>query len=281
MLWMDLRAEPIVISVPAVDPKRYYSVQLIDSSTYNYGYIGSRATGSDAGDYLVVGPDWRGETPAGIKKVFKSSSQHSLAIFRTQLFNAADIDNVDQGAGRLQGAPALGLPQSARPAGGAGDRLPQDRRRPREEELLPVRRLHDAVHAADAERGRDPRRPRQDRRRGRQAVQPRQPQARRPAADPDRHEDGGPADRRRGQPLRQDRQRLADRSCGRRRGVLQRRLAEARRGRQGRHLRQRSDRGRLSLRPHRRSRPPARRQAQVHADLPGRRPAARSTPSGR
>ena len=94
MLWLDLRAEPIVISVPAVDPKRYYSVQLIDSSTYNYGYIGSRATGSDAGDYLVVGPNWRGETPAGVKKAFKCSSQHSLAIFRTQLLNAADMDNV-------------------------------------------------------------------------------------------------------------------------------------------------------------------------------------------
>jgi hypothetical protein len=94
MLWMDLRAEPIVISVPAVDPKRYYSAQLIDSSTYNYGYIGSRATGSEAGDYLVVGPNWRGDTPAGIKKVFKSSSQHSLAIFRTQLFGPNDMENV-------------------------------------------------------------------------------------------------------------------------------------------------------------------------------------------
>ncbi len=94
MLWMDLRAEPIVISVPAVDSKRYYSVQLIDSSTYNYGYIGSRATGNELGDYMVVGPNFRGDTPAGLKKVFKSSSQHSLAIFRTQLFNAADMDNV-------------------------------------------------------------------------------------------------------------------------------------------------------------------------------------------
>jgi hypothetical protein len=94
MLWMDLRPEPIVISVPAVDPKRYYSVQLVDSSTYNYGYIGSRATGSDAGDYLVVGPNWRGETPSGVKRVFKCSSQHSLAIFRTQLFGRDDMDNV-------------------------------------------------------------------------------------------------------------------------------------------------------------------------------------------
>ena len=70
MLWLDLRAEPIVVSVPAVEKKRYYSVQLIDSNTYNYGYIGSRATGNDAGDYLVVGPDWKGETPRGIKRSF-------------------------------------------------------------------------------------------------------------------------------------------------------------------------------------------------------------------
>ena len=93
-VWMDLRAEPIVLSVPAVDPKRYYSVMLCDGNTYNYGYIGTRATGSEAGDYMVVGPDWNGETPPGIKKVFRSSTQFSVAGYRTQLFNADDIDNV-------------------------------------------------------------------------------------------------------------------------------------------------------------------------------------------
>ena len=93
-LWMDLRAEPMVLSVPAVDPKRYYSVMLCDGDTYNYGYIGSRATGSDAGDYMVVGPDWKGETPQGIKKVFRSGTQFSVAGFRTQLFNADDMDSV-------------------------------------------------------------------------------------------------------------------------------------------------------------------------------------------
>jgi hypothetical protein len=94
MLWLDLRAEPMVISVPAVDKKRYYSVQLVDGNTYNYGYIGSRATGSEAGNYLVVGPDWKGETPPGIKKVFQSTTPFGLTIFRTQLFNAADMPNV-------------------------------------------------------------------------------------------------------------------------------------------------------------------------------------------
>jgi len=95
-LWLDLRAEPMVISVPAVDPSRYYAVQLIDGNTYNYGYIGTRATGSEAGDYLVVGPDWKGETPSGIKGVFLSTTPFSLALIRTQLFDAADMPNVEK-----------------------------------------------------------------------------------------------------------------------------------------------------------------------------------------
>ena len=92
--WLDLRAEPIVLSVPAVDPKRYYSVMLCDGNTYNYGYIGSRATGSEAGDYMVVGPDWKGAPPSGIKKMFRSSTQFSVAGYRTQLFNPDDLDGV-------------------------------------------------------------------------------------------------------------------------------------------------------------------------------------------
>ncbi|WP_040441195.1 DUF1254 domain-containing protein [Roseibium aggregatum] len=93
---LDLRAEPVVLSVPAVERNRYYSVQLIDGNTYNYGYIGSRATGNDAGDYMVVGPDWTGETPAGIKKVFRSSTQFSFVIYRTQLFGPDDMPNVEK-----------------------------------------------------------------------------------------------------------------------------------------------------------------------------------------
>ncbi|MGY4474766.1 hypothetical protein ACVILL_002180 [Bradyrhizobium sp. USDA 3364] len=92
--WLDLRAEPLVFSVPAIDPKRYYSLQLIDLNTYNFGYVGSRATGSDAGSYMVVGPRWTGSTPAGTKKVFRSSSDFCLALFRTQLFDPADIEAV-------------------------------------------------------------------------------------------------------------------------------------------------------------------------------------------
>ena len=90
----DQRAEPIVLTMPAVENGRYYSVQLVDLYTFNYGYIGSRATGNGAGSYLIAGPAWKGETPPGIKKVFRSETDFSLAIYRTQLFNPADIDNV-------------------------------------------------------------------------------------------------------------------------------------------------------------------------------------------
>ena len=92
--FMDLRSEPVVISVPAIDKSRYYSVQLCDGNTFNYGYIGTRTTGPGAGDNMVAGPDWKGETPPGIKKVFSSSTQFSMVIFRTQLFNPEDMPNV-------------------------------------------------------------------------------------------------------------------------------------------------------------------------------------------
>ena len=94
LLWVDLRAEPMVVSVPAVPKSRYYSVHLCDGNTFNYGFIGTRTTGPEAGDFLIVGPDWKGETPAGIKKVFRSSTQQSIVIFRTQLFSPADLPGV-------------------------------------------------------------------------------------------------------------------------------------------------------------------------------------------
>ncbi len=94
MLQVDLRAEPIVFCVPKVEKNRYYSVQLTDMDSFNYGYVGSRATGSDAGCYMIIGPDWKGETPKGIRHAFHSETQFGLVIYRTQLFSPADIGNV-------------------------------------------------------------------------------------------------------------------------------------------------------------------------------------------
>ncbi len=120
--FVDLRVEPQVVSVPAMAKDRYYAVMLCDLNTFNYGYIGSRATGSDAGDYLIAGPEWKGETPPGIKKVFHSTTQFSIVLFRTQLFGADDMPNVAklQDAYKVQPLSAF-LKQPAPPAAPALD----------------------------------------------------------------------------------------------------------------------------------------------------------------
>ena len=90
----DLRSEPLVITVPAMEKERYFSVQLIDYYTFNFDYIGTRTTGNGGGSFLLAGPGWKGSTPKGIKKVFRAETELAFPAYRTQLFNPGDIDNV-------------------------------------------------------------------------------------------------------------------------------------------------------------------------------------------
>lgn len=94
MVGMDLRAEPIVLTVPAIEKKRYFSIQLIDAYTHNFDYVGSRTTGNDGGSFVIAGPSWTGETPKGVNKVIRSETDLVLAVYRTQLFSPADLDEV-------------------------------------------------------------------------------------------------------------------------------------------------------------------------------------------
>jgi hypothetical protein len=93
---MDLRAEPMVLTVPVIEKGRYFSIQLVDLYTFNFAYIGSRATGNDGGSFLIVGPNWNGETPKGVKTVIRSETEFVMAWYRTQLINPADIVNVEK-----------------------------------------------------------------------------------------------------------------------------------------------------------------------------------------
>lgn len=95
-LWMDLRAEPVVVTVPKIEPNRYYTGQMVDLYTYNFAYLGTRAYGNDGGTFLVAGPGWNGATPAGVKAVIRSETQFAYIIFRTQLFNTADLPKVNK-----------------------------------------------------------------------------------------------------------------------------------------------------------------------------------------
>ena len=90
----DLRSEPLVLTVPAMEKERYFSVQLIDYYTFNFDYIGTRTSGNGGGSFLLAGPGWKGDTPKGIKKVFRCETELAFPTYRTQLLNPGDIENV-------------------------------------------------------------------------------------------------------------------------------------------------------------------------------------------
>lgn len=90
----DLRAEPLVLTVPAIEKDRYFSLQFVDLYTYNFAYVGSRTTGNGVGVYMLAGPGWDGDKPEGVDEVIHSDTDLALIIYRTQLFDPADIDNV-------------------------------------------------------------------------------------------------------------------------------------------------------------------------------------------
>jgi hypothetical protein len=105
-----------VLTVPAMEMERYFSIQLIDYYTFNFDYAGTRTTGNGGGTFLLAGPNWKGETPKGIDKVFRSETELAFPGYRTQLFNPGDIDNVKkvQAGYRVQTLSAfLGQPAPA------------------------------------------------------------------------------------------------------------------------------------------------------------------------
>jgi hypothetical protein len=95
MLVADLRAGPLVLTLPAVEKDRYMSVQLIDLYTFNFDYLGTRTTGNGGGRYLLVGPKDAGmEPPEGIDKVLRSETELVFGLYRTQIYGPEDLENV-------------------------------------------------------------------------------------------------------------------------------------------------------------------------------------------
>lgn len=92
--WLDLRAEPIVLTVPTVPKDRYYVCQFFDLFTYNFAYVGVRATGFEGASYLFAGPNWTGETPPGIRQVFRAETDLVGTLTRTALNGPEDVANV-------------------------------------------------------------------------------------------------------------------------------------------------------------------------------------------
>jgi hypothetical protein len=101
----DLRAEPLVLTVPPIQQDRYYSLQFVNGYTNNFAYLGSRTTGNGGGKYLLAGPNWKGDKPEGINEVIRSDTDLAFVLYRTQLVGPSDIDEVKKVQAGYQVAP--------------------------------------------------------------------------------------------------------------------------------------------------------------------------------
>ena len=102
--WLDLNKGPQILHVPDM-AGRYYAVQFTDpSNNTNFAYVGKRATGTDAGDYLIVGPRRKADMPRGMMQIL-SPSNSVLIIGRVLVENDSDLPTAHSLARQIQLSP--------------------------------------------------------------------------------------------------------------------------------------------------------------------------------
>jgi hypothetical protein len=111
--WLDLTAEPVVLTVPD-SGGRYFLLPLLSGWTDVFSSPGTRTTGPGGGAFAITGPDWRGRLPSGLRKIAAPTSMAWL-IGRTQTNGKADYDSVHQFQDGLALAP-LSVWATRRPA---------------------------------------------------------------------------------------------------------------------------------------------------------------------
>jgi hypothetical protein len=87
--WLDLSKGPEVLHVPDM-AGRYYSIEFVDPWGEVIAYVGRRTTGTQAGDYLISGPDWQGALPKGVTQIF-SPNNTVLLIGRVLVESDSDL----------------------------------------------------------------------------------------------------------------------------------------------------------------------------------------------
>ncbi len=105
--WLDLGKGPLVLHVPDMND-RYYSVQFTDpSKNTNFAYVGKRTTGTQAGDYLITGPGWKGQVPQGVKPI-SSPNNSVLVVGRVLVYSDGDLSTAYGLSKQIQLTPLSG-----------------------------------------------------------------------------------------------------------------------------------------------------------------------------
>jgi hypothetical protein len=118
MSWLDLGSEPLVMSLPKTD--RYHVFQMMDGWSEVFAAPGSRMTGGDGGNYLIVGPNWKGDTPKDMD-LLRSPTDVVWIAGRIQANGAEDFDFVHKLQAQIKLAPLSQRNKSYTPPRGSVD----------------------------------------------------------------------------------------------------------------------------------------------------------------
>jgi hypothetical protein len=116
-LQFDVSKEPLVIAVPD-SGGRYYLLEVMDNWTDVFMSPGKRTTGTAALTFAIVGPDWKGELPAGIVR-YQSPTASGWIIGRTQTNGKADYEAVHKFQDGITAAPLSAYGKPYTPSKGA------------------------------------------------------------------------------------------------------------------------------------------------------------------
>ena len=100
---LDLSKGPLVLHVPDFSG-RYYSVQFTDPFDTDFAYVGTRTTGTAAGEYLITGPGWSGTVPSGMTQI-ASPDNSVLIIGRILVYSDSDLSSAYYLAKQIQLTP--------------------------------------------------------------------------------------------------------------------------------------------------------------------------------
>jgi hypothetical protein len=105
--WLDLSKGPQVLHVPDM-AGRYYSVQFTDPlNNIIFAYVGKRTTGTEAGDYLITGPGWKGQIPSGMPHI-SSPNNAVLVLGRVLVESDSDLATAYDLSKQIQLTPLSG-----------------------------------------------------------------------------------------------------------------------------------------------------------------------------
>ena len=127
-MWYDVGSTPLVVSMPDT-AGRYYVLPLMDMWTDVFATFGPRTTGTGAGSFVLVGPDWKGELPAGSRLV-RSPTATGWIIGRIQANGPSDLPNVHKLQAGFTAAPLEASREAGAPSANSSAEVPVDTRMP-------------------------------------------------------------------------------------------------------------------------------------------------------